>query len=373
VDGTVRAAYLTARQIHAAAGPNYRADVAAAGTAAPVGIGVIGIEHLHVFELVDGLVDAGCRAVAHASATDSLADLYGTWQSGSEPADVESVLADPRVEVVVLAGIPSERADVAVAALHAGKDVLSAKPGVTAVDQLAEVRAAATASGRRWWVLFSERYANPAVLRAVELARAGAIGRVVHVEAAAPHRLSPDERPAWFFDRERSGGILADLGTHQVDHFLAATGADADQVRVVASAVGATRDWGDDPARAGFEDVGELLLAAPGVRGHHRIDFLEPDGFPTWGDTRLVITGTDGRLEVRIAVGDDGQHEPAAVWVTDHRGVHRDDEVGETTWARDLLADRVDGGERFMSRDHSFAVTALALEAASVATGWGPP
>ncbi|UDY35381.1 Gfo/Idh/MocA family protein [Dermatobacter hominis] len=343
----------------------------AAGTATPVGIGVVGIEHLHVFELVDGLVAAGCTPVAHASASDSLADLYGTWQASSEPVGAEAVLSDPRVDVVVLAGVPADRADVAVAALEAGKDVLSAKPGVTTAAQLARVRGAATASGRRWWVLFSERYANPAVLRAVELARTGAIGRVVHVEASAPHRLSPDERPAWFFDRERAGGIVVDLGTHQVDHFLAATGADAADVQVVASAAGSTRDWGDDPARAGFEDVGELVLAAPGVRGHHRIDFLEPDGFPTWGDTRLVITGTDGRLEVRIAVGDDGQHEPAAVWITDHRGVHRDDEVPEATWARDLLADRADGGERFMARDHAFDVTALALQAAAAASGWG--
>ena len=323
-----------------------------------------------MFELVDGLVAAGCTPVAHAAATDSLADLYATWQSDSEPTDVDALLADPRIEVVVLAGVPSERADVAVAALGAGKDVLSAKPGATTVEQLDRVRAAARESGRRWWVLFSERYANPAVLRAIELARGGAIGTVVHVEAAAPHRLSPDERPPWFFDRDRAGGILVDLGTHQVDQFLAATGADPAHVDVVAAAAGATRDWGDDPRRAGFEDMGELLLAAPGVRGHHRVDFLEPAGFPTWGDVRLVITGTDGRLEVRMSVGDDGQHEPAAVWVTDHRGVHRDDEVGPTTWAQDLLADRVDDGERFMARDHAFHVTALTLDAAARATAW---
>ncbi len=336
-----------------------------------VGIGVIGIEHLHVFELVDGLVRAGAQTVAHASTGDSLADLYGTWRTDSEPMSADEVLDDPRVDVVVVCGVPADRADVAAAALRAGKDVLSAKPGVTTVEQLVAVRAAAAESGRRWWVLFSERFANPAVLRAVQLAREGAIGSVVHVATAAPHRLSPDERPDWFFDADRSGGILVDLGTHQVDHFLAATGADPAEVSVVAAAAGSCRDWGEDPVRAGFEDVGELVLSGPGVRGHHRVDFLEPDGFPTWGDTRLVITGTDGRLEVRIAVGDDGQHEPAAVWVTDHRGVHRDDEVGETTWASDLLADLADGGERFMTRDHPFDVTALTLEAAARATDWG--
>jgi predicted dehydrogenase len=344
----------------------------AAAAVEPVGIGVVGIEHLHVVELVDGLVAAGCTAVAHASSTDSLAELYGAWQAASEPLDAEAVVADPRVGLVVVAGVPSERADVAVAALRAGKDVLSAKPGATTVAQLERIREAVEDTGRRWWVLFSERLANPAVQRAVDLARAGAIGRLVHVEGVAPHRLSPDERPAWSFDRERSGGIVVDLASHQVDQFLAATGADPDAVRVVGAAVGSVRDW-DAPERKGFEDVGELALAAPGVRGHHRVDFLEPDGFPTWGDTRLVITGTDGRIEVRIPVDRDGRQGATEVRVTDHDGVRLDEERPEVTWAQDLLADRADGGERLMSRRHPFDVTGLTLEAAATATGWGTP
>lgn len=335
-----------------------------------MGIGVIGIEHLHVFELVDGLVAAGARAVRHAAVGDSLCDLYGTWCPDSLLGTPDEVLSDPDVDVVVLAGVPADRAELAVAAMRAGKDVLAAKPAATTREQLEALSSAVAETGRRWWVLFSERFANPAVLRAVALARSGAVGEVVHVETSAPHRLNPDERPDWFFDRSRSGGIVVDLGTHQIDHFLAASGADPADVVVVSSAAGSVRDWGD-PSRVGFQDIGEIVLSAPGVRGHHRVDFLEPDGFPTWGDTRLVITGTDGRLEVRIAVGDDGQHEPAAVWVTDHRGVHRDREAGPTTWAADLLADLADGGERFMSRDHPFAVTSLVLIADEGATGWG--
>lgn len=336
-----------------------------------VGIGVIGIEHLHVFELVDGLLGAGAVAIAHADCDDSLGALYADWQPASQIMGVEQVLHDDRIDLVVVCGVPSERAAVTCAALHAGKDVLSAKPGVTTAAQLDAVRSAVTASGRRWWVLFSERFANPAVLHAVALARAGAVGDVVAVTGSAPHRLGPDARPEWFFDAERSGGILVDLATHQVDQFLAVTGADPSQVAVVSAAVGAVKDWGSDERRVGFHDIGELVLAGPGVRGQHRVDFLEPDGFPTWGDTRLMVTGTDGRMEVRIDVHADGGHDPAAVWVTDHVGVRRLRPASEPTWARDLLADRVDDGERFMSRHHPFDVAAIVLAAAAIATDWG--
>jgi len=110
----------------------------------------VGIEHLHVLEMVDGLVGAGARTVAHAAASDSLAELYGSWRQDSRPTDGESVFADPEVDLVVLAGVPSERASNAVAAMRAGKDVLSAKPGVISVGDLEAVRSAAEESCRRW-------------------------------------------------------------------------------------------------------------------------------------------------------------------------------------------------------------------------------
>jgi len=328
----------------------------------------VGIEHLHVLEMVDGLVGAGTRTVTHAAASDSLAELYGSWRQDSRPTDVESVLTDPEVDLVVLAGVPSERSAHAVEALRAGKDVLSAKPGVISVGDLEAVRSAAEESGRRWWVLFSERFTNPAVLGAVELARAGAIGRLVHVEGAAPHRLSGGDRPDWFFDRDRSGSVLVDLGSHQVDQFLALTGADPATVEVVSAAVGSTGS-ADGAAPAGFGDVGDLVLAAPGVRGHHRVDWLEPDGFPTWGDVRLTVTGTAGRLEVRIPV-EGATAGPSELRITDHEGVRLVEDLPSPTWAADLLADRLDGGERFMSCDHPYEVTGLTLRADAVATGW---
>jgi predicted dehydrogenase len=334
-----------------------------------VGIGVVGIEHLHVFELVDGLVSAGCRAVAHSGAAGPLTEAYGAWQAGSRATDIDGVLGDPDVQLVVLAGIPAERAAVAVAALVAGKDVLSDKPGATSPGQLDELRHTVEATGRRWWVLFSERFGSPAVVEAVRLARSGRIGRVVAVQGSAPHRGSLDLRPDWFFDERAGGGILVDLGSHQADQFLALTGATGPEVRVVAAAAGNTAA----PDRPGFQDIGEMLLAADGTRGHHRVDYLEADGFPTWGDVRLVVTGTGGRVEVRTPVDRTGSTGPTEVWVTDHDGVTRHDHAPEVSWPADLLADRADGGERLMSREHPFDVTDLTLRAAAAATDWAVP
>ena len=90
-------------------------------------LGVIGLDHLHVFELVQGLLDAGANAATHVADGEFL-ELYEGWRPDSVAVHPAELLADDRIDVVVTAGIPSQRADVAVAALSAGKHVLSAKP-----------------------------------------------------------------------------------------------------------------------------------------------------------------------------------------------------------------------------------------------------
>ncbi len=333
---------------------------------------MVGIEHLHLFELVGGLLDAGAELRCHAAGGDSLADAFEVWQPSSRRcATADEVLADPAVDLVVLAGIPCDRAAVALAALVSGRSVLSDKPGATTPAQLDELRAAATAGGGRWWVLFSERFGVPAVEEAVRLARLGAVGEVVHVQGAAPHRGSLGLRPDWFFDRSRSGGILVDLGSHQADQFLAVTGAGelGLPVEVVSAAAGNVAS----PDRPGFEDVGEMVLAAGAARGHHRVDYLEADGFPTWGDVRLVVTGTSGRLEVRTELAGDGTAGPVGLWCCDDDGVRRVEVATSADWAARLLADLDDGGERLMTRDHPFRVTELTLRAAAAAGPWGAP
>ena len=41
------------------------------------------------------------------------------------------------------------------------------------------------------------------------------------------------------------------------------------------------------------------LTGSDGVTGYVRVDWLSPEGLPTWGDPRTVITGQDGYIELR--------------------------------------------------------------------------
>ena len=186
------------------------------------GIAIVGTDHAHVVELTQQLVAAGGELRAIVATEDGL----GPWLASQYPdARTDDPYADD-IAVVVTAAIPSERAQIAIDAMPAGKDVVLDKPGVTSIAQLDAVRATQVESGQRWLVVFGERLGSPAMNEAFRLVQSGAIGEVVNTVGLGPHTLNLKHRPQWFFDPAQYGGILTDIGSHQVDQFLAFAGRD---------------------------------------------------------------------------------------------------------------------------------------------------
>jgi predicted dehydrogenase len=336
-----------------------------------VRMGVNGLDHNHVFEIVDRLMKAGAQASCHVREGGFL-EHYEKWQTDSKPVTFDEMLADDSIDIVVTAAIPNQRADIALAAIAAGKHVVTDKPGLTTMAQLDAIRAAiAGKPGRPWTVLFTERYENRAIAEAVRLARSGAIGRIVHVIGAGPHTMWAKRRPDWFWDPEATGGILVDIGSHQVDQFLSITDMTAADVSVVAAAVGNVAS----PDHPAMQDIGSMTLAAPGVVSDHRLDFLTAKGLGTWGDCRLTIVGLDGTIEARANVDIAGAEGAEHLIVVDGDGTRRVDISGVVVeWGEQLIADLADDGERLMTQQHAIDVTDVCLRAqAAAAAGWGLP
>ena len=332
-------------------------------------LALAGADHNHLYEIIDRLVKAGAEAIAH-TAEGQFVEHYSGWQAGSVEMSFDDILDDDSIDLVVTAAIPNRRADIALAAIESGKHVVSDKPGLTTMEQLDAVRAAvARRAGRPWTVLFTERYENRAINEAVRLARAGAVGRVVHIVGAGPHTMWAKRRPAWFWDPEATGGILVDIGSHQVDQFMSITGVGAGDVSIVASAVGNVAS----PDHPAMQDIGSMTLAAPGVVSDHRLDYLTAKGLGTWGDCRLTIVGTEGTIEARANVDVAGADGAEHLIVVDAAGTRRVDISGVVVdWGEQLLADLADDGERLMTQQHAIDVTDVCLRAQAAAIRpWG--
>ena len=330
-------------------------------------IALVGADHNHLYEIIDRLVKAGAEAVAH-TAEGQFVEHYSGWQAGSVETSYDDILADDSIDLIVTAAIPNRRASIALAAIGAGKYVISDKPGLTTMDQLDAVRAAvAGRPGRPWTVLFTERFENRAINEAVRLARSGAVGIVVHVIGAGPHTMWAKRRPDWFWDPDATGGILVDVGSHQVDQFMSITGAVAADVSVVSSMVGNVAS----AVHPAMQDIGSMTLVTGAVVGDHRLDYLTARGLGAWGDCRLTIVGTEGTIEARANVDVAGAEGAEHLIVVDAEGTRRVDISGVVVdWAEMALADLADDGERLMTQQHVIDVTDVCLRAQAAARHW---
>ncbi len=237
-----------------------------------------------------------------------------------------------------------------------GKDVMLDKPGMTTLEQLAEVRRVQADTKRIVSIMYSERHENGATVKAGDLVQAGAIGRVLQTAGFGPHRMNPKTRPPWFFERECYGGILCDIASHQFDQFLFFTG--STKAEIVASQVGNV----NHPDHPGIEDFGDVMLRGDGGSGYIRVDWFTPDGLSTWGDGRLTILGTDGFIEVRKNVDIGGRPGGNHLFLVDQKETrYIDGSTVALPYGERLVDDILNRTETAMPQAHTFLAQELAL------------
>lgn len=330
----------------------------------PLKFAAIGLDHRHIYDQTRSLLDIGAQCVGFWSNDDShpLPGFMERFSHIPRIKDRARLLDDESIHLVACAAVPSVRAEIAIEAMRHGKDVMMDKPGLTTFAQLDEVRRVQGETGRIFSVDFTERFEVRAAIRAAELVRSGAIGKVIHTCGLGPHRMNRASRPAWFFDRQAYGGILVDIGSHQFDQFLHFTG--SSDARVV-SASTFNRAHPNDP---GLEDLGEVVLESDTASGYFRVDWFTPDGLPTWGDGRLTLVGTEGTIELRKYVDVAGRPGTDHLFLTDkNQSVHMDCSGVELTYYRDLCFDVFNRTQTAMTQAHCFKVCELSLTAQAMA------
>src|SRR3954470_15897283 len=212
---------------------------------------VIGINHAHIYGMIGAIMRGGGEFVSlYAKEPDLVAALTKRFPQPKIATSEDEILNDPSIQLVLSSIVPNERAPLGIRVMQHGKDYLSDKPGITSLEQLAEVRKVQAVTRRIYAIMYSERLENRATVKAGELVKAGAIGRVIQTVGLGPHRMDVKTRPPWYFDYSYSGGILCDIGSHQADQFLYFT--NSSKAEIVASQYGNVAH----PQYPKFEDFG---------------------------------------------------------------------------------------------------------------------
>ena len=323
------------------------------------------LDHGHINGQCNGLIEAGAtlKWVFEPDAKKCGAFLK-KYPQAKAARSLDEILADPQVKLIAAAAVTSERGPLGCRVMEAGKDYFTDKAPFTTLEQLAEARAVAARTRRKYMVYYSERLHVESAMYATDLVQAGAIGRVVQVIGLGPHRLNKATRPAWFFERAKFGGILCDIGSQQFEQFL--TYAGATDATVVHAAIG---NFGN-PDKPEFEDFGEATLVANnGASNQIRVDWFTPNGLGTWGDGRTFILGTKGYIELRKYVDVGREKTGDHVYLVDDKGEHHlcvDGQVGFRFFG-ELILDSLNRTEKAMTQAHAFKAAELCLKAQAAA------
>ncbi len=319
------------------------------------------LDHGHIYGMTDALLNAGgvCKSVYDPD-PGKVAQFVKRFPDTKPVSSLDEILQDKDVMLVAAAGIASTRGPMGVKVMEHGKDYFVDKCPFTTMRQLEDARDSAAKTGKKYMVYYGERLHSECSVYAGQIIEGGAIGKVIQVLGLGPHRLNAKSRPEWFFIKEQYGGVLCDIGSHQVEQFLFYTG--AKDATLLHSKVGNY----NHPEYPELEDFGDATFVADnGATNYFRIDWFTPEASPTWGDGRLFILGTKGTIELRKNINPTVDMDGGHVFlcndeVNDY--IHVTGKVG-CPFFGELILDCLNRTENAMTQEHAFLAARLALEA----------
>ena len=245
-------------------------------------VGIISFEHMHAFSYAHAFRDMpGTRLVA---AADS--DANRVARLSKELAHIPKFYADYRElleqenpDAVIVTTANADHCSVALECIRRKKHVLCEKPIATTVGDAKRMIEAARASGVTLMTAFPVRF-SPAVAKARDLVRGGALGRVVG-GCTSNHGSMPG---GWFIDVKRSGGgAVMDHTVHVAD--LLRWILDDEVIEVYAEYANRLHD-------IPCEDCGQLMLRfRSGSVFSLDTSWSRPKSYSTWGDVKIEIKG----------------------------------------------------------------------------------
>ncbi|MBS4209334.1 Gfo/Idh/MocA family oxidoreductase [Bacillus sp. FJAT-50079] len=321
----------------------------------------IGLDHGHIYGMCNGLIEAGGNLVAVYDPDPNKVEKFIETYPGVKAAHSEAeILEDASIKLVAAANIPSERGALGLKVLDHGKHYFADKPAFTKLEQVQKAREKVLETGLKWGIYYSERIHVEGAVFAGQLIEEGAIGRVVQVIGTGPHRANPNSRPEWFFDPKQFGGILCDIGSHQIEQFLHFSGAKDAQVLHSKVANYSMKEYPQ------FQDFGDATLVADnGATFYFRVDWLTPDGLGTWGDGRVIILGTEGYIEVRKYIDIARSQSSNHLYLVNQKGEQHFEVSGKVgfPYFGEFILDCLNGTEYAMTQEHAFRVAELCIEA----------
>jgi len=240
--------------------------------------------------LIPQAIAASTRANAErVAARHAVPDVHGDWRG---------LIDNPAVDIVSICTPPALHAEIAIAALQAGKHVISEKPTALNVAQAEAMLAAAQAAPGQLAIIDHELRFHPQRLHLRQLIKEGYVGTLLHVQLdrLGADRLDPASPWDWWSDVEQGGGMLNALGSHLFDLARWLAG----RIESITAQLQIGHLYRPDAAGAALrpvtaDDHAHLLLRfANGAQGTITASGLTPGGY----GMSILVVGSEGALRL---------------------------------------------------------------------------
>jgi len=312
-------------------------------------IAIVGGE-THMAE-VTGLAGELLEIVGCAVRADQVAWAEETFGCAAE-TDWQGLVARDDVDILSVANENDRKAEVILAALRAGKDVIVDKPlAITLEEQRAVEAVLAERPERRLLMLLTLR-GQPQWAGLREVVRGGRIGAPAFTHVRMAVRLKREQRPPWFLDVRRSGGLFVDLLVHALDQVEWITGRRIVELSANMGNLG-------DPADVHLRDHAAVYCklddgSAALCEGQRML----PDTCAS--DYRVTVAGTGGFADLAMGAGTLTVTDAAAAGTA----------VEELPAPISVVRDWLEGGE-LVGQAASLRANRLAVLATGAAQGGG--
>ncbi len=235
------------------------------------------------------IASANPERARRVAAAHQLPEAYDSWRE---------LIASPTVDIVSICTPPHLHAEIAIAALAAGKHVICEKPTALAVDEAEAMLAAAQAAPDRLAIMDHELRFHPQRLHLRQLIKEGYVGSVLQArfDRLGGDRLDPQQPWTWWSDAAQGGGMLGALGSHLIDLARWLIG----RIEALTAQLQIGHLYRTDPS-SGFQrqvtadDHADLLLRfANGALGSITVSGLTPGGY----GMSILVVGTEGALKL---------------------------------------------------------------------------
>ena len=258
-------------------------------------IAFAGFRHPHILALWRNVV-------AHSDC-----EITGAWESDVQTREqlrlagevtithdsFEALLEPGFCDIIAVGDVYAHRGELIMAALRAGKHVISDKPICTELKQLDEIEKLASERGLSVGCqLDLVEVASIRQLRTI--IRSGELGRVCTITIGAQHPLRLDARASWYFEPGSHGGTINDIGIHIFDLVPWLTGSPWKKLL-------SSREWNAKAeSHPHFQDCAQFhALLEDGTACFADVSYLAPDrlGYELPQYWRISVHGTRGVAE----------------------------------------------------------------------------